>query len=175
MTPDLLAASRVSRRVDVEDIRLAEVQLACEPFSVIGDILRLVESRHNTRADVRESGKFEVECKYEFVFHTSDDLAFTLQLVYRVLYELQGDDIPDENDLRHFADANGRYHTWPFVRETVASLTGKMSYCPYVLPALSFSPKVKEEGSETVPAIGEADDSDAERPADKLGSTEDTH
>ena len=81
--------------------------------------------------------------------------------MYRVLYGLKGDDPPDDNDLRHFADANGRYHTWPFVRETVVSLTGKMGYRPYVLPALSFSPKVEEDDTETVPdAEGEADTSD---------------
>lgn len=151
---DLVAASRVSRRVDVEAIRLVEVQLDPESVGISGDVLRSVEPGHDTQPYVRD-GKIEVECRYEFNFHTQDDLAFTLRLVYRVLYELKSGDPPDENDLRHFADANGRYHTWPFVRETVVSLTGKMGYRPYVLPALSFSPKVEDNDGETVPAAAE--------------------
>lgn len=170
MTPDLIAASRVSRRVDVAEIRLTDVQLASDLVSATGDLR--FESEHAIRSEVTD-GKIEVECDYTFTFHTHDVSAFTLRLVYNVLYALQDDDATDENDVQHFADANGRYHTWPFVREMVTSLTAKMGYRPYVLPALSFSPKVEEDDSEPAPAIEEeAVPSDTEAPADELAQKE---
>ena len=108
-------------------------------------------------------GQIQVRCTYGFTFYhvLNEDLAFTLAITYSVLYGLDGEP-PDENDLRHFADANGRYHTWPFAREMVVSLTSKMGYTPFVLPALSFAPKVSQDRSDT-PDEG-ADSAPAESP-----------
>ena len=41
-------------------------------------------------------------------------------------------------DLSQFAQANGAYHSWPFVRETIYGLTSRMGFPPYTLPVLSF-------------------------------------
>ena len=139
-SPDLVAAASVSRRVEVETIRLTRVELTPENLDGIGDVLQLKGSEHVIGNAILD-GKVEVNCTYEFTFESvNDDVRFTLLLAYGVIYELQGE-MPSEYDLHHFADANGRYHTWPFAREMVVSLTAKMGYVPFVLPALSFSPK----------------------------------
>ena len=46
-------------------------------------------------------------------------------LNYLVSYTLLGSDPIDENDLSHFAFANGTYHSWPFVRQTLGTFIVK--------------------------------------------------
>ena len=145
---DLVAASRVSRRVELEVLHLTEVQLA--PATVGSGALELNEVKPVVgMPTVLPDGRVKVNCAYLFTFSSGDAPEFTLSLAYSLLYALRGQEPFDEYDLKHFADANGRYHTWPFAREMVTSLTAKMGYRPYVLPALSFSPKVDQSKDTT--------------------------
>ena len=157
--PDLRAAARVSRHVEVETIRLGEARIEPGTFSAIGDDLQIAESVHGTQHTMMD-GKIGVVCKYEFIFHSKGKFAFTLRLEYHVIYGLQGELQPDEEDVRHFADANGRYHTWPFIREMIVSLTAKMGYRPFVLPALIFLPRVEEQPEPVQPSKDSAEQLD---------------
>ena len=141
---DLIAAARVSRRVELEAIRLTEVSLASgEAFG--SGALELEEVKPVVgMPTVLQDGRIEVNCAYMFTFNNNDAFVFDLSLAYSVLYSLRGTEPADDCDLKHFANANGRYHTWPFAREMVTSLTAKMGYTPYVLTVLSFSPKVDQ-------------------------------
>ena len=142
---DLVAAARVSRNVEVDAIYLTEVQLASEASGVVGGELRLENCpEHRVTKPTVQDGKIDLNCAYRFAFVDANDLALTLSITYNAIYDLRGEP-PEEYDLFHFADANGRYHTWPFARETVVSLTAKRGYVPFVLPALSFSPKVSDD------------------------------
>ena len=172
---DLVAAARVSRNVEVDAIYLTEVQLASEASGVVGGELRLKNyPEHRVTKPTVQDGKIDLNCAYRFAFVDANDLALTLSITYNAIYDLRGEP-PEEYDLLHFADANGRYHTWPFARETVVSLTAKRGYVPFVLPALSFSPKVSDDTApndaapnDTAPDDGALDDAapDDENPAD---------
>ena len=149
-TFDLIAAARVSRRVNLETIRLTEVIFTLEKEGSGELELTLC---HPVVGDPKppENGRVTVHCNYTFSFEHEGVLACSLSLAYSILYSLTGTEPTDPNDLGHFANANGRYHTWPFAREMVTSLTAKAGYAAYVLPVLSFSPKVEKTDEEAEP------------------------
>jgi hypothetical protein len=90
------------------------------------------------------------------------------ELKYLILYSLSGDDPVSDEDLAHFAFANGTYHSWPFVRQFLFGLTSQMGYPPYTLPVFKFNPKPKP--SETQPDADTGDD-DATFDADEVEET----
>ena len=105
-----------------------------------------------------EKERIQVHCNYMFSFEQEGAGACRISLGYTILYSLTDSEPTDPDDLWHFANANGRYHTWPFAREMVNSLTAKTGYTPYVLPALSFSPKAKNDDEETEEPIPEEEE-----------------
>ena len=140
---DFVAAARVSRRVELSVLRLTTVLLAAK--DVAGTNLDYSGVQHKIpRREVTPEGRIEVECAYKFTFASEGNADLDLLLSYFLVYSLHGDEPVDDNDLQHFADANGRYHSWPFAREMVASLTSKMGGAPCILPALSFNPRADD-------------------------------
>jgi preprotein translocase subunit SecB len=91
-----------------------------------------------------EKGFIEVVCSYKFKVRAAGADVADAQITYNVLYKLIGDEPPVEADITQFASANGAYHSWPFVRETIYGLTSRMGFPPYTLPVLSFVPKKAE-------------------------------
>jgi hypothetical protein len=73
-------------------------------------------------------------------------------MTYHIVYELRGEEPTATSDVEHFARANGAYHSWPFVRETIFNLTAKMGFPPYTLPVLLFLPRHKPNAPASAPA-----------------------
>lgn len=154
-TLDLAAASRVAKRVDIREIRLTDLQM-----NLRGDAsaAKLVPTYQHTCGEAKVEGDtIEVACSYTFQVRSAEeqDLA-SASLTYRLLYTLIGDEPPAQSDVEQFAKANGAYHSWPFVRETIFSLTSKMGFPPYTLPVLIYrskpTPPKAEEQSPAEPA-----------------------
>jgi len=91
----------------------------CVPINVEGDVI-------------------EVSCSYNFKVHEADVELAEAHIKYHVIYKLLGEEPTTPSDIEEFARANGAYHSWPFVRESIYSLTGRMGFPPYTLPVLSF-------------------------------------
>lgn len=141
---DLAAASRISRRVDLREIRLTDIHATCQPRAS-GSFPLIPTYDHTCVPTKVEGGIIEVSCTFRFKVRSSDadaDVA-DASMTYQVIYRLLGDGPTEQSDIEHFARANGAYHTWPFVRETIYSLTSKMGFPPYTLPVLSFLPRPK--------------------------------
>lgn len=166
---DIVAASRISRRVEIVEMSLSEIR-ANRKIDV-GTGRRLTPTYEYDCVPTKVGdGVIEVACSYSFKVHSSDQELAEANMTYHIIYKLLGDEPAAESDIKQFARANGAYHSWPFVRETIFSLTSKMGFPPYTLPVLSFLPKPKpsapashetatsETGSEaaSVPASTEA-------------------
>ncbi len=140
---DLAAASRVSRRVELRSIHLSEIHGICHAPARGKQLIPSYEQ--DCLPTKVEGDVIEVTCTYKFKVKSSDALLAEATLGYVVVYKVIGDEEPARDDVEHFARANGAYHTWPFVRESLFSLTSRMGYPPYTLPVLSFMPKPQEK------------------------------
>lgn len=158
---DLAAAGRVSRRVDLREIRLASLSATCKPDAPVKRQLHPAYEYECIATRV-EPGLIEVECSYSFRVTVADSEVATASLIYFLAYRVSGEEPPAQTDVEHFARANGAYHSWPFVRETMFGLTAKMGFPPYTLPVLLFSSKPKATvPAAAIPAASEAGDSTA--------------
>ena len=135
---DLAAAARISSRVEFREIRLNEIK-ASSPSKGLGALEPQIE--HRCTLSRHEGDLLEILCAYQIRVTSGSEEFLKADLNYSVSYTLLGTDPVDENDLNHFAFANGTYHSWPFVRQALFDLTSRMGYPPYNLPVFKFFPK----------------------------------
>jgi len=146
---DLAAASRVAKRVDIREIRLTDLQM-----NLKGDPTKmgLVPTYEHRCAPAKVEGNtIEVACSYTFKIRSEDEDLAAASMTYRIVYTLIGDEPADQSDIDQFAKANGAYHSWPFVREMIFSLTSKMGFPPYTLPVLVYRPKASQPKAAAAP------------------------
>jgi preprotein translocase subunit SecB len=135
---DLAGAVRVSRRVELRDIRLAEIA-ASSPSHYSGSLRPQVE--HECSATKREDNAVEVICSYRFhALSDQDEQVLDASITYQLTYTIGDNDPIDESDLDHFAFASGTLHSWPFVRQLLFGLTGEMGFPPFTLPVHKHQP-----------------------------------
>jgi preprotein translocase subunit SecB len=139
---DLAAAARISRRVDLREIRLVGISATCQTGPKQSGRLQPTYG-HSCVPVKSEDGMLEVACSYHFKVHSAEKELAEASMTYHIFYKLVGDEPTEPSDIDHFARANGAYHSWPFVRETIFSLTSKMGFPPYTLPVLSFQARPK--------------------------------
>jgi hypothetical protein len=135
---DFKAVARVAQRVDLREIRLAEIAAVALP-RIKGPLEPNVT--HNCTPTRREGGALEVSCDYSFTATVAETEVAKATVKFLISYELEGEDPFSDADIQQFAFANGTYHSWPFVRQLLFDLTARMGYAPYNLPVFKFNPK----------------------------------
>lgn len=141
--------------MDLTEIRLTEIQAAREAEGAAKPGPLKPSFTYKCVPTKLNSEDIEVSCTYDFIVSATDVKLVTAQVTYRVFYKLNGDEPVDPSDVDHFARANGAYHTWPFVRETIYSLTSRMGFPPYTLPVLSFLTGSKPKDETPAPKAAE--------------------
>jgi preprotein translocase subunit SecB len=134
----MAAAVRVSRRVDLRDIRLANI-VASSPTRHGG--LLNPHVTHDCSVTKNEGDVIEIVCEYKF--HGVSDAAeevIEATLKYLVSYAVAGPEPVDAADVAHFAFASGTLHSWPFARQHLFGLTAEMGYPPFTLPVHKMPP-----------------------------------
>jgi len=58
---------------------------------------------------------------------------FKVNVAYTVLYEVDSDELLDESLLGAFGDVSVLFHTYPYLRETLHTITGRFGLPPLVL------------------------------------------
>ena len=139
---DIVAASRIARRVDLQKIHLTEIKATCVPGAGSNAPLKPTYEYHCFPVKV-DAGKIEIGLTYKFHVSSQEKELVNADMTYHLIYKLFGGEPTDESDLEHFAHANGTYHSWPFVREMIFGLTSRMGFPPYTLPVMSFLPRPK--------------------------------
>lgn len=136
---DMAAVARVSSRVELVSIRLTQINAVA--YQNVESGLPLEPTfQHECSPVSFKDGFIDVSCSYKFQVKTDGVAVADANLAYNVLYKLKGEAPVQDSDLVQFASANGAYHSWPFVRETIYGLTSRMGFPPYTLPVLSFLP-----------------------------------
>ncbi len=156
-TVDFQAVNRVARRVDVTDLRLVEVSMNAQSLQRKFDLD--ADVAHTCVAELKPDRMLDVLCTFEFRVATGspESVAAEARFAYLISYAVTGDEPLDDGDIRAFAFANGTYHSWPYVREFLADLTGRMGLPPFTLPVFRFNPKPKPKPVEPTPGDGETD------------------
>jgi preprotein translocase subunit SecB len=138
---DLAAVTRVARNIDLRDIRIVKVEASSSP-APSGPLEPRIT--FDTNAALVADNLLNVACIYTLTVNAGEVCAATINTVYLLTYEVTGGK-PSEQDIRHFANANGVYHSWPFLRQFLADMTAKMGFPPLTLPVFQVLPRTAPE------------------------------
>ena len=147
-TVDFAALGRVAKRAELTGISLVEIAAKCDPQGV-GSLQPNVDL--DCKPGAYSGNRLDVICDYTFSVSANEAKIAEATIKYRLTYELVGSESPADADLAEFARANGALHSWPYVRELLYSLTSRMGYPAYILPAMHFSsiPRKKDSAPAT--------------------------
>jgi hypothetical protein len=135
---DLAAAIRVSRRVELRDIRLSQIS-AASPSYHPGTLKPQVH--HSCSGRTADDELIEVTCAYQFhALSDAEEPVLDASLTYILMYKISGVEPFEPGDLDHFAYASGTLHSWPFARQLLFGLTADMGYPPFTLPVHKHQP-----------------------------------
>jgi preprotein translocase subunit SecB len=153
---DFAAVGRVARRVELREIRLADLS-AKLMVEGANPLTASVNLDHDCQHELLNETLL-LRCNYKISLSEGEKPVAAVSATYRILYAVSGTAPIPEADLGHFAFANGIYHSWPFLRELMFDVTAKLGFTPYTLPTFLFNPQVKpaapkpsEEAASTEP------------------------
>jgi len=161
MATNLDLAGKVARNVDLRSVNLryARVEASCEPEDIPEEASVDLQYRSsiNKRKRRDDPAAVELAVTVDFKFHVQrqDEDApsdvILLEAGYLLVYALNPEAELEEECFDQFAEVNGPYNAWPYWRELVQSVTGRLGLPGFVLPV--FRPAKKE--LEAPPAEGE--------------------
>ena len=133
---DLILASKVAARITGMDIQLVASVVNHNPFGDLTDSVR-VETRFLRHKVDKDNGlilvkpDFVIEVDYE---DSKEHLLIEAEFLLTYLVE-SSDDLTDDN-FDAFAFKNGIYNCWPYLREYVQSISGRLN----IKPAITLPP-----------------------------------
>jgi hypothetical protein len=138
-TVDFAAVGRVSKYIELNDIRLTEVSAKFDPVANIGPLAS--EFAHECTVAGHGKDFLDVACGYHFAGRTGQTQAIEILIKYLLSYTVNASEPLAEEDISQFAISNGTLHSWPFVREFLHELTSRMGVPPFKLGVMHFVPQ----------------------------------
>lgn len=154
MPTNLELARPISSKVEIGSINLREaaVRSRIDPFDGAPDEVLLSQSFRATY-EVRNPDRIYVQVELNFqaseVSAADEEGAepvVSLTATYGVTYRLEDVAEFDEAALNAFAELNGPYNAWPYWRELVNSVAGRVGLATVVIPI--FKLPVREVGED---------------------------
>jgi hypothetical protein len=142
---EILAASKLLQKCELKDIALRQCHVSLEgsekhmkaPFSL--------KVSHNSIANAIADGMLRIEVRFQVQCYDSSDpvaLLFNVESAFDADYEIEDRSFsPTPESITAFKDGNAIFNCWPYAREFVQSMTGRMAVHPPPLPLLRFVPK----------------------------------
>jgi hypothetical protein len=149
MPTNLQLAGLVARHVQLHSINLQDASLSAriDPLNV-PEHLKLSQSyrARYERPDTRP-GKIYVFVDFQFDAAPPEQgeggtQSVHLEATYIVIYDLGNAADESEEALEQFAELNGAYNAWPYWRELVQTVTGRVGLAAIVVPV--FRPPVRQ-------------------------------
>ena len=153
MTTNLERAATVSRNVQIQSVTLAgaNLQTNVDPLAVPEE-LELTQEYRST-VDVKETRPDHLYVTVDFKFTAEEGSeespganAIELEASYLVVYALKNASEYAEDALEHFAWLNGAYNAWPYWRELVQTVSGRVGIASVVVPV--FRPPIRDLSEE---------------------------
>lgn len=150
MTTNIERASVVARHVQLESVTLASAELTTnlDPLALPSDLALSVGYRASYRLPEEHPNHVyvRVDQRFEILGENGGAQLVLLQVGYDLIYRLENAATYPEDALNYFAELNGPYNAWPYLRELVQSVAGRVGLGSIVLPV--FRPEREEIQSE---------------------------
>ena len=152
MKTNLDLARTVSGLVELRSINLksASVESTVDPYVELPPEL-VFSQQYRASHEVPEAypDKLNVIVELHLSAGPPESEIETVDLTAKFLlaYHLQKPSAHDEAALSAFAELNGPYHAWPYWRELVHTVTGRIGLSPFLVPVLKLPvKKLPKEG-----------------------------
>lgn len=150
---ELSAALGLQQKCELKDITLRQCHASLEGSE---DALRgpfSLKVSHNSIANAIIDGLLRIEVRFQIQCYDSSDpavLLFNVECAFDLDYEIQDKTfVPSPEAIAAFKDGNAIFNCWPYTREFIQSITGRMSVHPPPLPFLRIVPKPPEAHPKT--------------------------
>jgi preprotein translocase subunit SecB len=105
-------------------------------------------------ADVSVNHRYRVDSEsnaivVEIDFKMESGKCLAIMVTYQIEYRAKSLEGLEDKHFKAFAQFNGMYNLWPYIREYVQSLVGKMGLPPIVLPVMTVP-----SGFSSKPSLG---------------------
>jgi hypothetical protein len=152
---ELKAARELMLKSELKRVRLrrCHVELQGEE-SNLRVPFGLAESHNAAATLVGVDNTLRIEVAFSFqAFDASEGKVslFSIQCSFDLDYELESGYHPGHEAIDAFKDGNAVFNCWPYARECVQSLAGRMALRPPPLPLLRIVPKPKLSGKASAP------------------------
>ena len=144
----LARAEKVARRARLRDIRLVNLNFRLRELA--GMPLLVMRHGFGHRFERGSKGDVLVYCDFRVELANDSDESradppFFLEGSYGLVYEIEGgiENLTDD-EFASFAEVNGQFNAWPFVRELVHSVAGRAGVEPPTTPPLRVANKAGE-------------------------------
>jgi len=145
--PNVSPGLLVSDRVQIRDVRL--ISCACEqkPAATAGKKSYDIETSTDVQRN-EDQGIIVVLARFHFqafIESKFQEPVLTIDALYALAYQIDTFDGLIQEGFKQFANLNGIYNAWPYWREFVQSMIGRMSLPPLTIPVF----RIFEPSSET--------------------------
>lgn len=149
MPTNLDRASLISRHVELESISLAEATLHTSFDPLASPESVQLSQRYRTHYELPDARPDHVYVSVELKLEAAEPHnevpareLLQLEATYLAIYRLTGAATYPSDALEHFASLNGPYNVWPYWRELIQTVTGRVGLGGLVLPV--FRPPIRE-------------------------------
>lgn len=167
MTTNLDLAREVGAHVALRSITLrnAHIESSLDPLHVPSDVA-MTQGYRSSFSRHEEDGRSQFVVLTDFKFSAkvgvgdssdaeddeqSDQELVALDATFQLIYSLPLELTVDEECYKHFAEINGPYNAWPYWRELVQSVTGRVGLAGITIPVFR-PPKIEiQEQEKKVP------------------------
>lgn len=160
MKTNLDLANTIARQVEFRSINLKEATVTSnvDPYADLA--IEMVYSQeyrayYNIPVERADNLNVVVELRLRAAPPDSDLETVSLNAGFLLTYNLPNPASRDVAALKAFAELNGPYHAWPYWRELVNTVTGRIGLSPFLIPVLKLPVKqLDEEGPAKVSESG---------------------
>ncbi len=142
VTPEQIeAAKRLMAVATLEEIRLINVRAA--HMSAADCPVRTMEEKPRptaTAAMVEGSNQFRVVVENVIVGRHAEITELQVDAKFELVYSVPAGANPAPKELQAFADTNALLNCWPYWRELVHDMAGRMGLPPLLLPLFRLTP-----------------------------------
>lgn len=154
MKTNLDLANTISRLVELRTINLkqASVTSNVDPYAEATPELvysQAYRSTYEIPADRSDNINVVVELRLRAEPPDTDIETVELNASFLLTYNVTDAHSKDGAALAAFAELNGPYHVWPYWRELVSTVTGRIGLSPFFVPVLKLPVRKLDQESDT--------------------------
>lgn len=151
-------AKRLMSVSALESIRLIHVRAA--DMTAIGNPVRNLEEkdRPSVSFDLIGEGQFRVIVEHMVVARQGSESGppeIQIDAGFELVYSVPADTKPNLAELQAFAETNTLLNCWPYWRELVQNMVGRMNLRPLILPLFRLQPEIAEKDKQSKPRAAE--------------------